>query len=83
MAAVSPIRSVRTSDVPICLFHGEADKLIPSYHSERLLEASRNPKSRIHLVPGAHHAVSLATDREGYSRVLREFMLDCTEEVKT
>ena len=83
MAAVSPIRSVRGSDVPICLFHGEADKLIPSYHSEKLLEASSNPKSRIHLVPGARHAAALAGDREGYARVLREFMQDCTEEVNT
>ena len=83
MAAVSPIRSVRGSDTPICLFHGEADKLIPSYHSEKLLEASSNPKSRIHLVPGARHAAALAGDREGYARVLREFMQDCTEEVNT
>ena len=79
MAAVSPIRSVRSSDTPICLFHGLADKLIPSYHSERLLEASKNPKSRMHLVPGARHATALATDPEGYARVLKEFMQDCME----
>ena len=83
MEQVSPIRSVRGSNVPICLFHGQADKLIPSDHSERLLEASRNPKSRMHLVPGAHHAAALAGDRSGYARVLHEFMQDCTEEENT
>ncbi len=81
MRAVSPIRSVRGSDTPICLFHGEADKLIPCIHSQRLLEASRNPKSRMHLVPGAHHAAALAGDPEGYARVLNEFLDVCTEEV--
>ncbi len=83
MKRVSPIRSVRISDTPICLFHGEADKLIPCYHSERLLEASKNPKSRMHLVPGARHAAALAGDPEGYARVLHEFMQDCTEEETT
>lgn len=83
MVSVSPIRSVRESDTPICLFHGQADKLIPCVHSERLLEASRNPKSRMHLVPGAHHAAALAGDPEGYSRVLSEFLDACTEEVTT
>ena len=83
MRAVSPIRSVRGSDTPICLFHGEADKLIPCIHSQKLLEASRNPKSRMHLVPGAHHAAALAGDPEGYARVLNEFLDACTEEVST
>lgn len=80
MAAVSPIRSVEQSDTPICLFHGEADKLIPNCHSERLLRASRNPKSRMHSVPGAHHAAALAADPEGYARVLQEFMQACMKE---
>ncbi len=83
MRAVSPIRSVQKSDTPICLFHGQADKLIPCFHSERLLEASKNPKSRMHLVPGAHHAGALAGDPEGCARVLHEFMQACTEEERT
>lgn len=78
--AVSPVRSVAGSDTPICLFHGEEDRLIPCENSKKLLAASRNPKSRMHLVPGVRHAAALAGDPEGYRRVLKEFVQDCTEE---
>ena len=83
MSAVCPIRSVAGSDVPICLFHGEEDRLIPCGHSKKLLAASKNPKSRLHLVPGVRHAAALAGDPEGYRRVLYEFIRDCTEEETT
>ncbi|MBQ6466097.1 MAG: alpha/beta hydrolase [Oscillospiraceae bacterium] len=74
---VSPIAAVRETDVPICLFHGRADELIPFSHSEQLCAACRNEKSELHLVEGAGHARSIAVDPAAYERTLRAFLKNC------
>ncbi len=74
---ISPIESVRNSDVPICFMHGDSDRLIHHHHSQRMYEISRNPLSEIHLFRGADHAMSIATDRQEYKALFNSFMEKC------
>lgn len=74
---VSPIRSVSSSDVPICFIHGKADNLILPKHSEDMIKVSRSPESRIRLFEKADHAQSVILYPKEYEKLLQEF----TEEV--
>ena len=73
----SPIEAVRNSDAPICFMHGDSDKLIHHHHSERMYEVCRNPLSELHLFRGADHAMSIATDRQGYEALFNAFLKKC------
>lgn len=75
--AASPIAAVRNSDVPICLFHGDADTLIPCEHSRKLFEACKNKKSELHIFHGANHAESVISERERYEDILGKFIEKC------
>lgn len=75
--AASPIASVRNSDVPICLFHGDADTLIPCEHSRKLFEACRSEKSELHIFSGANHAWSVIRERERYEEIIGKFIEKC------
>ena len=71
---VNPIEAVEKTDVPICFIHGEADEFIPYEHSERMYAVSKNSLNEIHIVPGANHAKSNATDKTGYAKIIRDFV---------
>ena len=79
---VSPQRAVAAAQVPICLIHGDGDRLIPCSHSQALYAACRDPRSELHLVPGAHHAMSFAADRQAYEDVMTAFVTKCIEKEK-
>ena len=71
---VKPIDSVRTTDVPICFMHGAKDQLIDPAHSKKMYELCKNPLSELHLFSGAEHAMSFASDRGRYKRIVTEFV---------
>ncbi|MBO6054975.1 MAG: alpha/beta hydrolase [Oscillospiraceae bacterium] len=73
----SPAAALLSSDVPVCLIHGKEDRLIPCSHSELLYDASRNPKSELHLIDRADHAQSIVVDPEGYKAILDAFLETC------
>ncbi len=77
--AVNPIRAVEGADVPICFMHGEADSLIPCEHSRMMYAKCRDPRSRLHLFPGAEHACSIASDPARYERLVLEFLNECVD----
>ncbi len=74
---VNPIQAVEKADVPICFIHGEADTFIPCEHSKMMIEKCKDPRSRLHLFPGAEHAGSIAVDPAGYERRTLEFLAEC------
>ncbi len=74
---VSPIAALRRAQVPVCLMHGQADTLIPCSHSGELYAACRDPRSELHLFPGADHAQSIVSDRAGYEEILLAFLDKC------
>ena len=53
--------------------HGLADKMVPSWMSERAFEACRSEK-RLELFPDAGHGVSYIKDKPRYQQALREFL---------
>ncbi len=73
-AAVSPIKDVQRSNVPICFIHGANDRFIRPEHSELMYKASQNPLSELHLVPNAGHARSFHVDNSGYRRIVCDFL---------
>jgi uncharacterized protein len=67
----SKARAVRA---PVLVLSAELDRLIPSAHTERLIEALPRERVRAQTVAGANHD-SIATDPE-YRAALREFLRD-------
>lgn len=41
-------------DAPLLWLHGEADRVIPMHHGQRLFDAAREPKAGV-IIPGAGH----------------------------
>ena len=72
--AFSPITAAAQTDVPICFMHGKDDKLISCKHSKDMFAVCNNEKSQLHLFEGAAHAMSFASDKEGYARIMYDFM---------
>ncbi len=72
--SVSPVKDVAASGVPICLIHGDADKLIDCAHSRKLFAASKNPDSELHIFDGAQHARCFLKDREKYRSAVSDFV---------
>lgn len=69
---VSPERSIAQASTPILLIHGQADRLTPPSHSERL--AAANSRNCLWLVPNAlHTGASAAAPEEFRRRVLGWF----------
>ncbi len=62
--------------LPVLFIHGAADRIVPTEMSYRAFMACASEK-RIFVVPGADHAMSWYTDREGYSGELSRFFADC------
>lgn len=75
--AVNPIQAVEKADVPICFMHGEADTFIPCEHSKLMIKKCRDPRSVLHLFPGAEHACSIASDPARYEALALEFLNGC------
>jgi uncharacterized protein len=69
----NPVDSLRDSNVPVLLIHGERDINILPYHSQVL--AAADPKhAQLWLVPGAQHSgASGVAPKEFWSRVLGFF----------
>ena len=66
------IESVKKSRVPMIVFHGTGDSLIPYTMSEEI-KAANPEKVYLHLTEGAEHAFSIVVDAESYVSHLREF----------
>lgn len=71
---VNPIEAVVESDTPICFIHGANDNYIPCSHSEIMFKQVKNPLSELHLIPGADHAMSIATDAKEYEKIVTDFV---------
>ena len=71
---VNPIDAVRSSNVPICFIHGNADTYINMHHSVDMHKVSTNPLSELHLIDGADHARSFHVDNVRYTQIVSDFL---------
>ena len=68
-----PIDCLKENHIPILFIHGAADELIPPEHSEKMHRATAG-YSELHLIPGAGHSMSIFTDPETYSNLVKNFI---------
>lgn len=68
----NPYNVIKKSKVPICIFHGTKDPVIPVAHGQRIYEASVHKDSLLALFEGKEHALCIL-EEERYEQVLRQF----------
>jgi len=69
----SPIRSVANVTTPVLYLHGEADKVVPPYMSQKLYEATKGPR-QIYTFPQAAHVAGVFEEHSRYSAVVQNFV---------
>ncbi len=74
---VSPRKSLEAAGglpgLPLLIIHGEDDDYVPPAMAKELAAVKREPVE-LYMVPGARHAKSWETDREGYARKVKDFI---------
>lgn len=66
------MEAVKGSSVPLLIFHGEADSLVPCDMS-RAIAAAAPEGTRLVTVPGADHVAGMLVDPVGYRAAVKEF----------
>jgi len=69
----SPDEALTRATVPVIIFHGESDDLVPCEMSHICYEACASEKKLLVTVPGAGHGLSYPVDPERYLGTLTEF----------
>lgn len=73
MQQVSPLRSVRSSPMPLLLIHGTLDDYVPTHMCKALFEHKQGPKKLL-LVEGAVHANAYAVDPKRYTEEVHKLI---------
>ena len=75
------LESVRHSQIPILLIHGEDDRMVPCDMSRKIANACP-ARCSILTIPGAGHGLGYMTDPPAYERAVTEFLRSCIENGK-
>ena len=70
-----PIDSLKDNTIPILFIHGADDSFILPEHSRRMKDASKG-FTKLCLISGAPHAVSVLTDPDTYRKTVSEFLAE-------
>ena len=73
MQDVEPKEAFASSTVPLLLFQGDADTMIPVSQSQELYRI-RMQNTLLHLFPGVEHTLSYQTYPKEYDQVVEQFM---------
>ena len=65
---------VAKSTVPVLLFHGSKDSIVPYTNMRILYEAKEKGKKEMHAASGADHVASLFFLKEEYSETIQKFL---------
>jgi dipeptidyl aminopeptidase/acylaminoacyl peptidase len=74
MRAVSPMRAISDSNVPVLLIHGEQDEIVAMIHYRLLARAVEAGAGETWLVEGAGHAQGYRTAPEQYAKRVLSFL---------
>lgn len=70
------MKSVKNSNIPILIIHGERDSFVPCHMSKQIADnANRNVE--FHSFPGAGHGFSFMTNPDRYIKITNEFYEKC------
>lgn len=73
MQQVSPLRTVRSSPMPLLLIHGTLDDFVPTHMCKSLFEHKQGPKKLL-LVEGAIHGNAYAVDPKRYTEEVHKLI---------
>lgn len=77
---VSPVKAIEQLEVPLLLFHSQADTLTFPVQGDQLAAAARSETTTYHSLDwGAWHAHNIIWKRETYTQMVRDFMGDWCE----
>jgi len=72
--AVSPLRDIRTLQVPVLLIHGKEDRYVPPEMSQRLYEAKHQGIRQLYVAPEARHADTFVKNPVEYEHQVDKFL---------
>ena len=65
---------IKNIDIPVLITHSKIDKVTPPYMAEDLYAAKADDKKEIITVDGYKHASYPYKDREGYKKIVKDFL---------
>lgn len=68
----SPIEAIKNAKVPIIIFHGSTDKLVPAYMGEELYKVNTKTNKLI-IIEGAGHCLGYVIKSDLYLNSMKEF----------
>ena len=71
---VKPYKALEENQTPILFIHGDADSFINKNHSQINFDHAKSCYKELHFFPGADHAWSCMSDKEGYDKLVKEFV---------
>lgn len=66
------LNAVSHATLPIILFHGDEDTIVPCEMAHNLYDACKTEKS-LYIVKGCEHGLAYPEDKEGYLNAIKEF----------
>lgn len=75
LSSVSPLKAVVKGRIPLFIYHGTADSIIPFSMGTTLVEASKAPFKELYPIENAEHAQGYVVDKPGLEK--RIFELVC------
>ncbi|MGI6721883.1 MAG: alpha/beta hydrolase [Anaerovoracaceae bacterium] len=73
LKSASALSSVSRTKLPILIYHGSGDRLVPCRMSEKIRRA--NPDCvQLEIFPGAAHGISYLSDEERYVKIMRDYI---------
>ena len=73
--AASAETAMARCTVPVLFIHGDDDRFVPCWMSEKDFDACAAPKTLV-IVPGAPHAISFVVAPDTYRAAVRKFLQD-------
>lgn len=71
---VSPLNSIKKSNIPILMIHGKKDITIPYTESVKMEKSLKNSKSKLVLFDASSHIDSYFLYKDKYEKVIKEFL---------
>ena len=72
--ASSPVESVKNTNIPILIIHGDDDRFVPHYMGKAIYEACASENKKFLSVKDAGHALSYCCDTETYVKTTKDFI---------
>ena len=69
----STVDTIKNSDIPVMLIHGESDGFVPCEMSKKAFEGA-NEKSQLLLIKGADHGLSFMMDSNKVTTEIKKFL---------